>query len=489
MENSTDIAYDQSLFANGFEECIHFYPGLASVSLEEAKATIDSQIASAEATFGMTPASWSCHGNQDNVTHAIYAYNKYGSLYRNGPMGMAFITNVDTLSNATWAWWSVSSARGAVSPCFTHRTDEYPAISYSIDPDLFRNFVTNLNSNGINLVHFSKWYYSSMAQNSTTDILQYDADYIEFQLNTSAGYPVNMNMQTEISPSYLYCNGVSIPFNQTSDGIQFMSVGNGTYTLTKYALMPSADFTANKTEGIVPLTVKFTDTSTNNPTSWEWNFRDGNTSTERNPEHTFSSEGIYNVTLVATNASNSSVLSPTDIKSKNITVKGLPAPPVANFTANKTEGTAPLTVKFTDTSTNSPIRWEWSFGDGATSTDANPIHVYATARTYVVNLTVSNEGGTDTESKTINVTGPVMGSPKASFTAVPQMGSVPLTVKFTDKSVNATSITWDFGDKSGISTELNPSHIYRTTGFYTVKLTATNGNKSSVASKMIIAGS
>ena len=81
-----------------------------------------------------------------------------------------------------------------------------------------------------------------------------------------------------------------------------------------------------------------------------------------------------------------------------------------------------------------------------------------------------------------------MGSPKASFTAVPQMGSVPLTVKFTDKSVNATSITWDFGDKNGISTELNPSHIYTTTGFYTVKLTATNGNKSSVASKIIIAG-
>ena len=45
-----------------------------------------------------------------------------------------------------------------------------------------------------------------------------------------------------------------------------MSVGNGTYTLTKYALMPSANFTANKTEGIVPLTVKFTDTSTNSPT-------------------------------------------------------------------------------------------------------------------------------------------------------------------------------------------------------------------------------
>jgi PKD repeat protein len=64
---------------------------------------------------------------------------------------------------------------------------------------------------------------------------------------------------------------------------------------------------------------------------------------------------------------------------------------------------------------------------------------------------------------------------------------VPLTVKFTDKSTNATSLTWDFGDKTATSTESNPSHIYKAAGFFTVKLTANNGNKSSVASKLIIA--
>jgi PKD repeat protein len=81
----------------------------------------------------------------------------------------------------------------------------------------------------------------------------------------------------------------------------------------------------------------------------------------------------------------------------------------------------------------------------------------------------------------------VLGTPKASFTATPQTGRVPLTVKFTDKSTNATSLTWDFGDKTAISTESNPSHIYKSSGFFTVKLTATSGNKSSVASKLIIA--
>ena len=223
---------------------------------------------------------------------------------------------------------------------------------------------------------------------------------------------------------------------------------------------PVANFTADKTEGTTPLTVKFTDKSTNSPTGWKWNFGDSQTSTVQNPEHTFSGAGVYNVTLVATNGDGSS-----GVKSMDITVNRAPTPPVANFTANKTEGTTPLTVKFTDTSTNSPTGWKWNFGDGNTSNDANPSHTYATAGKFIANLTVSNADGTDTASKTITASEAVLGTPKASFTATPQTGRVPLTVKFTDKSTNATSLTWDFGDKSAISTESNPSHTYKAQGF------------------------
>jgi PKD repeat protein len=171
----------------------------------------------------------------------------------------------------------------------------------------------------------------------------------------------------------------------------------------------------------------------------------------------------------------------------NVSENPEPVLPVANFTANKTEGTIPLTVKFTDTSNNSPTGWKWNFGDNNTSNDANPSHTYATAGKFIANLTVSNVDDTDTASKTITAFEAVLGTPKASFTVTPQTGRVPLTVKFTDKSTNATSLTWDFGDKTAISTESNPSHIYKAAGFFTVKLTATNGNKSSVASKLIIA--
>ncbi len=248
-------------------------------------------------------------------------------------------------------------------------------------------------------------------------------------------------------------------------------------TVNRAPTPPVANFTANTTEGTTPLNVKFTDTSTNSPTKWEWNFGDSQTSTVKNPEHTFSGVGVYKVTLVAKNSDGSS-----GVKSMNITVNRVPTPPVANFTATQIGS---LMVQFNDTSSNDPNKWNWEFGDGSTSTDTNSTHTYNTAGNYITNLTVSNTDGTNTISKAITVTA-ITGLPTASFTAVPQIGHVPLTVKFTDTSTNTTSLKWDFGDNSPTTTESNPSHTYKTIGIFTVKLTATNSGKSSTASKIVL---
>jgi serine protease len=80
------------------------------------------------------------------------------------------------------------------------------------------------------------------------------------------------------------------------------------------------------------------------------------------------------------------------------------APPVANFSGTPTSGTAPLTVQFTDLSTNSPTSWSWSFGDGGTSPAQNPSHTYNLAGTYSVSLTAANAYGSDTETKTGYIT-------------------------------------------------------------------------------------
>ncbi|MBA2465533.1 MAG: PKD domain-containing protein [Nocardioidaceae bacterium] len=78
--------------------------------------------------------------------------------------------------------------------------------------------------------------------------------------------------------------------------------------------------------------------------------------------------------------------------------------PAASFTASPSSGTAPLTVKLTDTSTNNPTSWSWNFGNGTTSTTQNPTATYASAGTYTVTMTASNSAGTSpTVQKTITV--------------------------------------------------------------------------------------
>jgi len=162
-----------------------------------------------------------------------------------------------------------------------------------------------------------------------------------------------------------------------------------------------ANFTASPTSGNPPLRVDFTDTSTGSPTSWSWDFGDGNTSSAQNPTHTYVSGGVYNVSLTVENAISTDTLERTDY----ISVGTLP---VADFSASPTNGTAPLDVSFTDLSTGNPTTWSWDFGDGNSSTVENPVHTYVSAGTYDVTLTVTNSAGMSTALKPdyITVSGP-----------------------------------------------------------------------------------
>ena len=123
--------------------------------------------------------------------------------------------------------------------------------------------------------------------------------------------------------------------------------------------------------------------------SWYWVFGDGNTSTQQSPVFTYGIPGIYSVNLTAFNAGGNST-------SVAQTITVIEPKPVAQFMENTTSGTAPLAVKFTDTSTNSPTSWYWVFGDGNTSTQQNPVFTYSIPGTYSVNLTAFNGGGNST---------------------------------------------------------------------------------------------
>lgn len=167
--------------------------------------------------------------------------------------------------------------------------------------------------------------------------------------------------------------------------------------------VPVANFSGSPTSGDAPLTVNFTDLSANNPASWSWTFGDGGTSTAKNPSHTYNAAGTYTVSLTATNCAGSD----TETKSGYIVVSDAPCTattPVANFSASPTSGDAPLTVYFTDLSTNVPDMWSWDFGDGGTSSAQNPSHTYSAAGSYTVTLTSANCAGSDVETKVDYVT-------------------------------------------------------------------------------------
>jgi len=240
---------------------------------------------------------------------------------------------------------------------------------------------------------------------------------------------------------------------------------------------PVPEFTASPTYGTVPLTVQFTDLSTNYPYIWSWNFGDGSIVTginQANPVHVYNTPGVYNVTLYALNSDG---VGEKITKSSYITVVETP---VAHFTATPMSGPAPLFVQFTDTSDGDPYRWVWKFGDGQISDQKNPYFLYKNPGLYQVELTVYNKAGSDTATKTIEV---LVSPPDAEFTANRTAGDSPLTVRFTDLSTGApTTWAWKFGD-SGSSEEQNPVYVFSNPGTYGVQLTASNAAGTSTETK------
>ncbi|MDX1417208.1 MAG: Calx-beta domain-containing protein, partial [Candidatus Promineifilaceae bacterium] len=232
------------------------------------------------------------------------------------------------------------------------------------------------------------------------------------------------------------------------------SAGSDTLTETDYIVVtapppPVAEFEADTTSGFTPLTVNFTDLSQNAPTSWSWTFGDGGTSTEQNPSHTYHSAGTYTVTLTATNANGSDPETKTDY----IVVTN-PPPPVADFSADTLSGQAPLTVNFSDLTSNNPTSWSWTFGDGGTSTAQNPSHTYLLAGSYEVSLTASSSFGSDNETKTNYIT---VSQPTARFKTtayeVSETGgpNVTVTVELTGPYGAPISVNYATSDDSAVA--------------------------------------
>ncbi|RKZ19444.1 hypothetical protein DRQ50_02020 [bacterium] len=231
---------------------------------------------------------------------------------------------------------------------------------------------------------------------------------------------------------------------------------------------PTTSFTetANSVTAGDPIT--FTDTSMGSPSSWDWDFGDGGTSTLPEPTHIYTTAGLYTVTLVTTNACGPDTLVATD----HITVAPPPAP-VAGFSPDPAAGCVPLEVTFTDASAGDIDTWQWDFGDGGSDTDQNPVHTYNSTGSYDVRLIVMGAGGVDTMTiaDAVVVETPV----SAAFALSDTLGAPPLEVTFSDQSTGEpVTWAWDFGD-GDTSDEAGPVHIYTGDGIYDVTLIVANG--------------
>lgn len=158
---------------------------------------------------------------------------------------------------------------------------------------------------------------------------------------------------------------------------------------------PETYFTASTTSTTPDKPILFSNTTADGD-HYEWTFGDGSISEEQNPTHSYSTEGSYMVTLTAFSKNGKKSNSTSQIISIGL-------PPTCLFTFYPQIPNVNETVQFTNNSSSNATSWLWNFGDGSTSTEKNPSHVFSSANSYVVSLTASNKFGNAIQTKTIQV--------------------------------------------------------------------------------------
>ena len=278
--------------------------------------------------------------------------------------------------------------------------------------------------------------------------------------------------------TYLWSN------SQTNSAITGLAGGNFIVTVTDSAgcskkdsvflhsspTPPVANFKSSPV--CIGVSTNFTDLSSGPPTTWNWNFGDGNTSVVQNPTNTYSTAGTYSVTLIV-----SVGFCGTDTITIPVTVDPLPKASFKDITVCFNNPTV-----FTDGSTgnNTISTWDWNFGDGNTSAQQNPSHTYNAPGTYTTSLVVTNNFGCKDSIPMITVVNPL---PTANFSSAPVcLGA---STCFNDLSSVAAPNTisgwsWNFGDAASgannISNMQNACHTFSSAGTFTITLTATSSN-------------
>ncbi|GEM_PF-1710503 len=217
-----------------------------------------------------------------------------------------------------------------------------------------------------------------------------------YRWEQSSGTGVTLSDVNAIRPYFtapqLSGGQITLTFTLTVETGKEKSSDTVTVTVSDVAA-PIAGFDALPVSGNVPLAVSFTDGSQGNITEWLWDFGNGSQSMAQHPVYTYPSPGTYTVSLTVKGPGGAN----TAVKNNCIVVNT--APLKADFEASPIKGALPLSVSFNRKVQGEITEWLWDFGDGVTSTAANPAHVYGAVGKYTVSLMVKGPEGTLTEVK------------------------------------------------------------------------------------------
>lgn len=263
-----------------------------------------------------------------------------------------------------------------------------------------------------------------------------------------------------------------VQYNATGIFNVKLTVSNELYSDSKELLdtvkiytTPVVDFQYSVNGNIVTFT-----NTTQNGTSYTWNFGDNMTSNAVNPVHTYQSGGNFNVVLTANNQCGS------DTKTRSVLIS---TEPHAEFSVDNLSGCAPFSTTFHNLSNSVSVSWVFEGGIPATSTQLDPVVNYMNPGQYKVTLYATNTLGTDTLIRDDYIQ--VLALPSGAFTNTVSG----YTANFTQATNNISGFLWNFGDGSQ-STQINPSHTYQNDGTYLVEFVYFNNCDTLTYTKNVV---
>ncbi len=180
---------------------------------------------------------------------------------------------------------------------------------------------------------------------------------------------------------------ITAPYVRPAGG---SNIDGAAYIVYGRSEVDTVRFVGHPVQGKAPRLVSFTDTSTLAATTWSWDFGDGGMSNQQHATHAYQQPGTYDVELTITGPFGSETL----VRDEYVQLGA--AGPKASFVATPKRGARPeVAVVFTNTSTGNATEWRWDFGDGQTSTDMHPAHVYTEPGAHTVILTAIGPDGFD----------------------------------------------------------------------------------------------